>query len=118
MSCCGGKIEKIGNIIKGFTGLFLEEQFDILALKFADADKRLEICLQCEKKTWLTRMVYMGFIKKHWLEIIKKFEDLTLLPELSKEEYGMNKFLFCRLCKCHLPAKVRIEIEKCPEKKW
>lgn len=118
MSCCGEKIKKFGNIIKGFTSLFLEEQFDIIELKFAGADERLELCLQCEKNTWLTREMYFEFIKKHWLEVIKKFEDLILLPDLPKEEYGANKFLFCQLCKCHLPAKVRIESEKCPENKW
>jgi hypothetical protein len=25
---------------------------------------------------------------------------------------------YCKICKCYIPAKARVEEERCPEKKW
>jgi AMMECR1 domain-containing protein len=124
MGCCGKisdimkKGGKLISIANGNIGFFVEEQFNVPIFKCEQADKKLTICLRCDKRTWLTKETYFAFIKKHWLEVIKNFADLTLLPDLPKENVEANKYLFCVLCKCHLPAKTRIETEKCPENKW
>jgi len=34
------------------------------------------------------------------------------------ENYWLGRSLWCRLCKCYIPAKARVEDEKCPLDKW
>ena len=44
--------------------------------------------------------------------------DLTALPPLEKKECRKSAGLYCRLCKCFLPAKACIEDMHCPQGKW
>jgi hypothetical protein len=136
MGCCGkikdametinvgGKGRAVLNITRGNISYFIEKLFNVNdfklleLLKCADTDRRLEICHKCEKKTWLTRQNFEIFLRRHWKEVLKNFEDLSKLPELPKEEYEKNKYLFCMLCKCPLSRKTRIKSEKCELGKW
>ena len=35
-----------------------------------------------------------------------------------EKNYWIKKTLWCGICKCYIPAKARVEDEKCPENKW
>jgi len=35
-----------------------------------------------------------------------------------EDNYWIKKALWCSLCKCYIPAKARVETEKCPKDKW
>jgi len=34
------------------------------------------------------------------------------------KNYWVGKAIFCSICKCFIPAKARVESEKCPLNKW
>lgn len=107
MSCCG----KVGNIIKGNVRL-------AIGIKYEFTDDRIRICQKCEFNTWLKRAEYAKWLLSHGIEVLTNISDLTVLPELPKGEYIKGEQLFCRKCKCLIPAKARVESEKCPENKW
>jgi hypothetical protein len=35
-----------------------------------------------------------------------------------EDNYWIARVLFCSICKCNIPAKARVESEKCPKDKW
>jgi hypothetical protein len=35
-----------------------------------------------------------------------------------EQNYWIGRSLWCRLCKCYIPAKARVEDEQCPLGKW
>jgi len=43
---------------------------------------------------------------------------VTAFPMLEKHGYEKGRSLFCRLCKCWIPAKAYSKDEKCPKDKW
>ena len=115
MPCCK---KKISNIIKGYTRFAFSKLIELPKEKYKQSDKRIRICQACDKSTWLTMIEYFNFIKENLKDIIKNIEDLTLLPELPDSEYEIGKKLFCKLCKCFIPAKAWLKEEKCPLQKW
>lgn len=46
---------------------------------------------------------------------IDKLEEWPMLP---KQEYAHGCKLFCRICKCWLPAKSYVGEKQCPLGKW
>ena len=35
-----------------------------------------------------------------------------------EDNYWIKKTLWCKICKCYIPAKARVLDEKCPKDKW
>ena len=35
-----------------------------------------------------------------------------------EHNYWIKKTLWCKICKCYIPAKARVLEEKCPKNKW
>ena len=35
-----------------------------------------------------------------------------------EDNYWIGRVIFCSICKCPIPAKARVENEKCPKGKW
>jgi len=118
MSCCGETVKAIANIAAGNVGYWLESQFRLSIGKCAETDTRTRICQACENNTWLTKGEYRAFIMPRITSVIKNIADLSVLPLLPKKDYERRCKLFCRVCKCFIPAKARIESEKCPLGKW
>ena len=118
MSCCNGKLEKIENIIEGNVLNALDNLFLLPAEKHKQKNIRLAICRSCPKQTWLIAIDYLNWLKLNKIEVIKNLNDLSVLPELEKKEYQKRTKLFCRICKCWLPAKAYVENEQCPLNKW
>jgi len=51
----------------------------------------------------------------------KKFEftdDRIRTCQTCDKNYWIGRTLWCSICKCFVPAKARVESEKCPEGKW
>ena len=110
MSCCGKtKLNKAKNITKGFTAL-------VVGKKYEFTDGRIRICRSCHYNTWLTKLEYSTWLAKHGIDVLTNIEDLTSLPMLPKKTEAKN--LYCRKCKCFIPAKARVKDEKCPLDKW
>jgi len=119
MGCCGKKIK---SIVTGY-GLLaidkvLNEAFVLPRNSTVIAQNRLVICFKCPEATWLKPTEYIRFVTEHGRDIIKHFDDLEKLPRLPHGNYDTGKQLFCSICKCYVPAKVRVESEKCPKGKW
>jgi len=119
---CGGKavagIHKAINIGKGYAALLAEKFFVLPEFSCPATADRLAICQsdKCGKLTRLSKSRYLWFIIKHFRGVITNISDLSILPELPKEDVGLHEF--CMTCKCYLSAKVRVETEKCPLEKW
>lgn len=51
----------------------------------------------------------------------KKFEftdSRIRICQKCEKNYWIKKTLWCSICKCFIPAKTRVEKEKCPLDKW
>jgi len=122
MTCCGDKIKKAVSIVQGNVNLavdtLLTTVFRMPTERYHLSEVRKAICRSCEKHTWLTAMEYIIWLKSHGVEVIKNLDDLSVLPELPKQDYVKHEKLFCMICKCWLPAKAEIKNEKCPLNKW
>jgi len=119
MACCGNKKKtgaKAGNIIKGYSRLAIDELLRLSEEKCEMTYVRINMCRGCEDNTWLSAMRFAAWVSLHAAS--QKTLDLDKLPALPKEPKGKGKKLFCRICKCFVPAKVRAADEKCPKGRW
>lgn len=117
MTCCG-KIKSVSNIAQGNINLIAEKLFRLDTLRHEQGEARQRICMSCEYQTWLTKGFYLSWLAKNMLVITTHIEDLTMLPDLPKEENGKGKKLFCVKCKCWIVAKTRAADASCPIGKW
>lgn len=83
-------MSRVHNILKGFGSLVAGDPLS------EEQKKRVEICNTCPFKTF----------RKATTIIDKDLE--------TKEVSGYT----CDKCSCYLPAKVRVNEESCPVKKW
>lgn len=113
MVCCGKKTEKAKNILRGYVSLAIKPLSEL-------ASKRLQICQECSMQTWMTLFEYAQWILKHGIRILKYLDQLDTLPYLPDQQQNQRdqRQFFCRICKCFIPAKVRIKDETCPLGKW
>ncbi|MCK4959193.1 MAG: hypothetical protein KAT00_07325 [Planctomycetes bacterium] len=111
MGCCGGKVKTAKNIATGFVNLSRGKKYEF-------TDDRIRECHKCDDCTWLTKLEYAEWLAKHGIDVLKNFDDLTALPPLPKKEYRKGAGLYCRLCKCFIPAKARNKEKKCPLNRW
>ncbi|HIJ67727.1 MAG TPA: hypothetical protein HPP51_05525 [Planctomycetes bacterium] len=116
MTCCGKAksiIRQGGRIAQGFTNL-------AAGRKCPQTDARIRTCHKCDEQTWMSKKQYAGWLQSHGLVLVlKSLDDLTGLPKLPKQEQARGRRnLFCRICKCFIPAKARVQSEKCPLGKW
>jgi hypothetical protein len=120
MSCCGETIKKLAGISVGYSAVWLDRLFHLPRPKYQYADVRLAICRMCEKSTWLTRQSYVNWIDVHSGKgkFVRDISNLESWPELPVGDQEPGAKLFCRICKCWLPAKAYIKDEKCPLNKW
>lgn len=102
---------KIKNIIVGNANLYFGKKFEF-------TDVRIRKCQACEYGTWITAAEYTKWLRAHGIDVLKNIADLTVLPDLPAQNYKPGSKLFCRKCKCHIPAKARVSEENCPLNKW
>jgi len=113
MSCCG----QAKNIVKGYTRLAT----DIIGLTkpYEFTDGRIRICQGCTENTWLSAIEYDAWLLRHGITVLKNFNQLSKLPKLPKHEQGPGRRrLYCRICKCFVPAAARVSEKKCSLDKW
>lgn len=125
MTCCGEKIlnmaRKAGHVIEGNIKHTVDTAAGMVNLTppyHSFSQDRLEICRECEKHTWMTWTEYAGWVGRHLNEVVLQFDRLEEIPELPKQEKQPKRTLFCRVCKCLLPAKAAVENETCPLYLW
>ena len=116
MRCCGEGIKNIvsksANIAIGYVKLAAHEKYEY-------PDKRVRICQQCEWNTWMKFSEFIKWLKEQGIIILTHLHELEKLPLLPKQELSKDRRnLFCRKCKCFIPAKAKVKKEKCPEGKW
>jgi hypothetical protein len=119
VGCCG-KIAKVARIAEG-NFLHLMNKMQMLPEKTcAGSNARLDECRRCDNQTWLTWDEFWEWVdenggKKKFFAEIDGLETWPLLPD-NKYKPGLK--LFCRICKCWLPAKSYVKEEMCPLAKW
>ena len=115
MPCCGKTIKKLikaGHIIQGNLLNFAD-------VKYEFTDGRIRTCWGCDEQTWLTKVEYAQWLKANGIEVLKNLHQLEVLPKLPKYELdAQRRNLFCRICKCFVPAAARVKKKKCPLEKW
>jgi hypothetical protein len=118
MTCCGKTIKKVLNISQGQISALAEKLFDIEIMKCDRYDLRFKICSGCNKRTYLTKAEYAEWLIKNGKDVAVNFTELENLPALPKKELVLGTLMFCRICKCYLDAKCRVDTEKCPMGRW
>ena len=119
MGCCGKTIEKVKNIAVGHTSLAVENATGIEALKYKHTDDRIRACWTCTYQTWMSRTEYTAWLVKHGIEVLTNFTQLEELPMLPKyKQSNKRRNLYCRICKCFIPAKARVKEMNCPKNVW
>jgi len=116
MGCCGKNISRILN-----TGVNIGTGYANLAIgrKPTGTDAKIRACWNCPENTWLTMAEYVGWYKRNGIDLIKNALDFEKTPPLPKFERGRGRNnLFCRLCKCYVPAKARVAGERCRLGRW
>lgn len=117
MGCCGGTIEQVTHIAVGYTRLATDTIG--LTTKYAFTDSRIRECQQCDESTWLTIREYYQWLKDNGIEILENFTQLGTRPKLPRyEQDNKRRNIFCRICKCYIPAKARVFDCQCPKGKW
>ena len=112
MGCCGKKIRKAKNIVKGNLALAIGKKYEY-------TDSRIRKCQKCKWNTWLSAIEYITWLAKNGIKVLANIEQLEKLPMLPKyEQARTRKRLYCRLCKCYIPAKAPVEDERCLKGKW
>ncbi len=104
MGCCGGTARKVRQVATGFVNL-------AMGVKYEFTDDRVRTCQRCEDNTWLTKAQYSKWLIENGVQVLRNFKDLAVLPLLPKEENGKGRGLYCRICKCFVPAKARVGYE-------
>lgn len=114
-----GAAVKGSHIAQGYISHGIEAVAGIEVLKYERTDERIAICRGCDDSTWMTRLEHAEWMASHGVEVAVNFNDLTSLPKLPKYPHDKKrKTIFCRLCKCPIPEKARVEDEKCPKDFW
>jgi len=109
MGCCG---KKASGIIKGFGALMLGRKYEF-------TDSRILKCQTCDYNTWLSATEYALWLTANGISVIINFRQLEKLPMLTRySQSRKRRRLYCRICKCSVPAKARVKSEICPKDEW
>jgi hypothetical protein len=112
MGCCGKAIQKGRNIAVGYTNLLRGRKYEF-------TDDRVRACHNCPYQTWMSHKEYAAWLARNGLKILRHFTELEKLPLLPKYERGpKRRCLYCRICKCFVPAKARVKEKICPDGRW
>lgn len=114
MGCCGETIQTAKNIAVGFTNYARGK-------KYVFTNDRIRKCWTCDEQTWMSKREYAVWLQRNGIKVLRNFAQLEKLPKLPKYEQSPTQGrtnLYCRICKCFIPAKARVEDEKCPIGKW
>jgi len=112
MGCCGKVVKKVGNIARGYTKLATEKAG--LTKKYKFTDSRIRECQRCDESTWMTKLEYGKWLISNGIEVLENFSQLEMLSKLPKYELdSKRRSLFCRICKCFVPAAARVPNKKC-----
>ncbi len=113
MSCCG----KARNIAKGYSRLITDGMGITEKQPFTDG--RIERCCQCGYSTWLSKTEYTVWLASHGIRVLENIDQLEALPVLPRQKRSESRQgLYCRICKCYLPAKANVEDEDCIMGSW
>lgn len=121
MGCCGGhsgKVRAVGKIVSGHANRLFDQVFMVRGKRYRRAEQRQAVCMACEFQTWLTKSEYLAWLAANGIEVLTHIDDLTRLPMLDKHGFARGRSLFCRLCKCWIPAKAYSKDSQCPQDKW
>ncbi len=117
MVCCG-KSKAVRRIARGYLDYGLRALFRTSGEASEKATERIATCHPCDYGTYMTKRDYVKWIKGHGVEVVRHIDDLTALPMLPKQSDALGRSLFCRLCKCWIPAKAYSKDETCPKGYW
>lgn len=104
MGCCGGTARQARRIVTGVINY-------VIGVKYEYTNDRVRTCQKCDESTWLTISQFGKWLVKNGVNIVRSWKDLSALDKLPKEENGRGRGLYCRICKCFVPAKARVDWE-------
>ena len=114
MGCCG-KTTILRQMASGYKNLMFPAHSNIPA---EEATRRIAVCKDCQDSTYLSKTEYAAWLVSNGMDILVHLEDLSRLPPLEKHPFTPGRSLFCRLCKCWIPAKARADGAACPKDQW
>jgi len=108
MGCCG----KVFNLLAGWANIASGRMC-------ASAGSRMKKCRDCDTATWMGTKEYLKWIANRGVAVLTNLSQLETLEPLPKyQQDTKRRNLFCRICKCYIPAKARVEKETCPKGLW
>ena len=115
MGCCG-KLSKGLSIAKGNMAVVLEKINLLPSDQFIYHSVRLRACRACEHHTYLTESEFLVWIENNGglVKFVTEIDTLDQWLPLPIQQEQPGAKLFCRLCKCWLPAKAYVKNENCP----
>lgn len=121
--CCGTIIQigkKTLAIAEGNIFLSVDSFLRLPDQRNPQARSRLAICRACEQHTYLTVTQYAMWMADNGgpVKFAAEIGNLNQWPLLPKQDYTKGGKLFCRICKCWIPAKSHREKETCPIGLW
>jgi len=113
MGCCGAKtVEILKHIGVGYANLARGKKHEF-------TDDSIRECHKCEWQTWMRVREYEAWLARHGIKVLKHFGQLETLPLLPKyEQDEKRRSLFCRICKCYVPAAASDPGKQCPKGRW
>jgi len=130
MGCCGktGRhIEDAGSMAKKYAAAGATTAREVKARLLGQPipqwlQERSEICNACEHCTWLSRSEYMRLIVRNQSQVTESNGiESVLLSEQTLRIYPKDKtrtMQVCAVCKCWLPAAIRVPEKRCELAKW
>ena len=115
MSCCG-EAKSVGRQVRNIAVGYVSYK---MGVRYEFTDDRIRACHKCDEQTWMGLAEYNRWLAANSIDVLKNFTQLEKLPKLPKYQQGpKRRRLYCRICKCFIPAKARVEEMKCPLDKW
>jgi len=73
----------------------------------------------CNKKlTTNIKHIVQGYVRLFNAKVPKFAVERIKICKTCDCRRKLSKWLWCSICKCYIPAKARVEEEKCPLSKW
>jgi hypothetical protein len=75
-------------------------------------------CSKTKEILTTTKHIAQGFSRLARGQKSAFTDDRIRVCQKCEDNYWIGRTLWCKICKCFVPAKARVQEEKCPLDKW
>jgi hypothetical protein len=78
----------------------------------------MSCCSKTKEVVTKTKHIAVGFVRLARGTKYEFTDDRVRACRECPDNYWLGRSLWCRICKCFVPAKARVKEEMCPLGKW